>query len=294
VGRYDIRRRTVLEIGCGKGDFLTRLCEVGDNRGIGIDPGYVFGRGKEDPRVEFIKDFYDHRYAHLQADVIACRHTLEHIPAVGPFVRDLRKTLGDRTDTLVFFEVPDVGRVLREGAFWDIYYEHCSYFTPGSLARLFRASSFEVLDLWLDYDQQYIMLMARPTADPTQPRLPLEDDAADTAAAVGVFQQRCREQVLQWQDHASRNAGSIAVWGSGSKGVAFLTTLKLVEQAPWVVDINPYRQGKFMPGTGQKILAPWQLIDLRPQEVVIMNPVYREEIRRDLERMGLCPTLKCL
>ena len=44
---------------------------------------------------------------------------------------------------MVFFELPDTERVLTEAAFWDIYYEHCSYFTPGSLARLFRRTGFE-------------------------------------------------------------------------------------------------------------------------------------------------------
>src|SRR5690606_5558175 len=63
---------------------------------------------------------------------------------------------------LVLFEVPDVGRILRERAFWDIYYEHCSYFTAGSLAGLFRRVGFEVLDVEHAFGGQYLLLLARP------------------------------------------------------------------------------------------------------------------------------------
>ena len=68
-----------------------------------------------------------------------CRHTLEHIAPTGRFLRTIRNVIGDRSDTVVLFELPDAVRILREGAFWDINYEHCSYFSPGSLSRLFRA-----------------------------------------------------------------------------------------------------------------------------------------------------------
>ena len=65
---------------------------------------------------------------------------------VGEFIATIRRSIGERPDTVVFFQIPNARYVLCDVAFWDIYYEHCSYFTPGSLARLFRRSGFEVLD----------------------------------------------------------------------------------------------------------------------------------------------------
>jgi len=64
--------------------------------------------------------------------------TLEHIADTADFIKMVRGSLQDSPSTDVFFQVPDVLRVLEEEAFWDIYYEHCSYFSIGSLARLFR------------------------------------------------------------------------------------------------------------------------------------------------------------
>lgn len=290
VDKYDIRNKDVLEIGCGKGEFLTRLCEAGSNRGVGIDPSYVPGRSSEgsNPDITFIRDFYSENYADLNADFIVCRHTLEHIAPVGRFIRNLRQTIGSRTDTLVFFEVPDVMRMLGEGAFWDIYYEHCSYFSVGSLARLFRQNAFDLLEVSLDFDDQYIMLVARPTSTATLPELPGEDDLGQIEQSVETFRQSCQERIGKWRRFMSTSGGRKTVaWGSGSKGVAFLSTLKLGQEVPYVVDINKYRQGKFMPATGQRIVAPDFLATFRPDDVIVMNPIYCGEIQADLQNLGI-------
>ncbi len=292
VTDYAVRERTVLEIGCGKGEFLVGLCEAGNNRGIGIDPGYRPERTSSPAaeRIEFIQDFYDERYAHLDADIVVCRHTLEHIAPTRAFLTALRSNLERRPDALVFFELPETLRVLREGAFWDFYHEHCSYFTPGSLARLFRQTGFDLLELSLDYDDQYIVLVARPASGPTAPALSLEHDLAETASAVSAFPARCAERMEYWRNEIAESVAAgrgVVLWGSGSKGVAFLTTLGGLPEVNAVVDINPHKHGKAMPGTGHPIVGPEELEVLAPGLVIAMNPVYREEIQRDLDRLGL-------
>ena len=154
--------KTVLEIGCGRGDFLAEVVALADCAGVGIDPGLRAGRldRPEAKRLDFISDYFSAEYANVDCDVVVCRHTLEHIGPVADFLTDVRATIADRDGAAVFFEIPDVGRVLREGAFWDIYYEHCSYFTPGAQARLFRQEGFAVTELRLVYDDQYIILFA--------------------------------------------------------------------------------------------------------------------------------------
>jgi SAM-dependent methyltransferase len=298
VDRYDLAGKDVLEIGCGKGEFLLLMCELTGGRGIGIDPAIVFDRVSSPAadRVTFIKDLYDERYADLAGDAVVCRHTLEHIHPVADFLRMIRRSLDSRPDTVVLFELPDVLRVLRESAFWDIYYEHCSYFTPGSLARLFRASGFEVLAVELDYDDQYILVEAVPGGDGRAP-LPLEERPEEVAQAVTGFTRNLaavRERSGTELRSVRSRDGKIAVWGSGSKGVAFLTTLGLGDEVSVVVDINPYKQGKYMAGTGHEIVAPAALRALQPDLVVAMNPVYLEEIQRELDRLGLDARLEAV
>ena len=292
VERYGLRDKTVLEIGCGNGEFIALMCELGPMTGIGIDPAFRPERGPKglEDRLRFIQDFYSEAYTHLRCDVVCCRHTLEHIGPAHRFMAMIRRTLNGQDAPLVFFEVPDVLRVLEEGAFWDLYYEHCSYFTAGSLARLFRATGFRIHELSLDYDDQYIVLNAYPADQPPEPAEPLERDLDQISRAVTRFSEVCSRVQGRWMDRlhkASARGGRVVLWGSGSKAVAFLTTLGITDPIRYVVDINPNKHGKYMPGTGQEIVGPAFLKDYRPDLVIAMNPIYRHEIQRDLDRLDV-------
>ena len=291
-----ISGKQVLEIGCGKGEFLRELCAAGGATGLGIDPGYRAdaGRGTEGAELQFIVDRFGPAYRHLTSDMVLCRHTLEHISKVSDFIGLIREMIADRKDTEVVFETPDAKRVLDEGAFWDIYYEHCSYFSPGTHARLFRQHGFDVTELKLVYDGQYIVQYARPADGPTEPRLPLEEDIATMQALVSDFPARVTARQQRWRD-AIRNAAKagdrVALWGGGSKAVSFVTTLKLGPEIAAVVDINPYKQGKFLPGTGHCVIAPEELKPSPPDLVVVMNPIYLGEVTRALHDLGLAPEI---
>ena len=291
---------TALEIGCGKGEFLVGLCERSGCSGIGVDPGYRPERTRSSaaPRMTFIRDLYGPRYAHLQADYVCCRHTLEHIAPVLDFVRLVRETIGKRRHVNVFFELPDMERVLEQGAFWDIYYEHCTYFTRGSLARLFRAAQFDVHRLYKAYDDQYLMLEAQPAPGVTDALLPQEDDLPTVAALVARFERQVGERLQSLSEVLAQHRARghrLAIWGSGSKCVSLIGSLNL-SQGPGselvaVVDINPHRHGKFLAGSGIEIVSPDALRTLRPEVVLVMNGIYTEEIRHDLAARSLQPEL---
>jgi len=290
--KYGLRDKAMLEIGCGKGEFLTELCEISGGSGIGIDPSYRPERNTSEAaeRIEFIVDFYSEKYTHLRADYITCRHTLEHIQPVESFMRMVRSTVDDKPEAVLFFELPGGERVLREKAFWDIYYEHCTYFTLGSLARLFRRTGFQLLDLYEGYGDQYLMIEAQP-GDPTQgARFPEEDDLAETLADVESFRAGIGQKfkTLRQDLHDVTDRGGKAVlWGSGSKAVSYLNTLGIQGELEYVVDINPHKHGKFLAGTGHEIVGPEFLRTYQPDAVIVMNSIYLDEIRRNCAELGI-------
>ncbi|HMB96340.1 MAG TPA: class I SAM-dependent methyltransferase, partial [Tepidisphaeraceae bacterium] len=292
IEKYHLRGKTILEVGCGKGDFLSLMCEVGDCRGIGIDPSYQPSRTSEKlkDRLRFIVDHYSEKYTNIEADVIMCRHTLEHIGPTLDFVKMIRRAIGQRKDMLVLFELPDVTRVLKEFAFWDVYYEHCSYFSPGSLARVFRAAGFDLLELGRDYGDQYLLLAGKPTDAPTKPSLPLENDLDEMRNLAAAFKKKVSPSIAGWRDMiltAKAEKKKVVLWSALSKAVSFLTTTKVGDAIEYGVDINPQRQGRFLPVTGQQIVEPKFLATYKPDYVILMNPIYVPEVKADLAKMGV-------
>lgn len=295
ISKFDLHNKEIIEIGCDKGDFITMLCEMGSNSGIGFDPAYVPGRHPSEAaeRIRFVVDFYGEKYSDESADFVCCKMTLEHIPNTAEFIQTVRRSVGDKEST-IFFQIPNADYVLDELAFWDVYYEHCSYFTAVSLTYLFESSGFGVQSTWTDYDDQYLMIEALPKtmSDEVQ-----ADQAGveETKNKVAAFETAVFNLRQQWQekiDQFRQNRQKFVLWGGGSKGVAFLTTLGLtLDDIQYVVDINPIKTGTFMAGTGQEIVAPDFLKSYQPDVVIIMNPVYTQEINDDLKKMGLAPEI---
>ncbi len=297
VERYHLRNKKVLEIGTGKGEFLTLLCEIGNNHGVGFDPVYDEKRtiSPAKDRMTFIKEFYSEQYAHVQADFVCCKMTLEHIVSPLTFMQMIRKALGTQTDTRVFFQIPEVTKILKEGAFWDLYYEHCSYFSPVSLEGLFRRAGFVVNEVWTEYDDQYLMIDAFPSAESQRDVTPADRGRVlDLHDTVRRFATDVTRQTGEWNDYMRaqvKEGRRMVIWGAGSKGVGFLTSMQMRQEIRYAVDVNPHKHGTFLAGTGQEIVPPEFLRTYRPDIVFIMNPIYRNEIDATLRELGVVAEL---
>jgi len=291
---YDLKGKHTLEIGCGKGEFLEELNRQTETECLGVDPGFIPERlpGAHGRPIEFQREYFDPATIAKTPDFVVCRHTLEHIPSVGQFMGDIAEVLKGREDAGSVFELPDVMRGLDDDAFWDISFEHCCYFTLGSHARLFHRNGMDVTKLYLAYDDQYIIQSAEPAAG--RPVLDNVDDLDRARDLAAKFPAKVAEIRAYWTDFVkTRHAAGkrVAIWGGGSKGVSFLTTNGLGEEVAQVIDINPHKQGKFLPVTGHCVTGPAALKDTPPDTVIVMNPIYLPEIGADLAKLGLSPEL---
>jgi hypothetical protein len=297
VARYGLDGRTVIELGCGKGEFMEEMLDAGVGHAIGVDPALRLDRVPPAARARgtWVPGRFPNDFPELDAAAVICRHTLEHIAPVGGWMRSVRAAIGRREDTVVLFEVPDVLPILKRGAFWDLYYEHCSYFCSDSLEALFRQCGFEPLDIYRTFDDQYLVIEARPS---TTSRRPDFDRQPLSVSASASFATSYDQLVKSWRSRLRRDSsagGPTVIWGASSKAVGFLTALgpDAVHIAA-AVDINPHKQGSYLPGTGHLIAPPKQLIDMAPALVIAMNPTYLHEIYTELAQLGVVTSLEAV
>jgi hypothetical protein len=286
IQRHDLRGKTIIEIACGQGDFLELLCTLGGNKGIGFDPGHRPGRGPcvGAGELTFIQGYYSDAYCDYAADLICCRHALEHIHRPGGLLAMLRRVIGER-DTALYFEVPNARFTLEDLGIWDLIYEHCGYFSEASLRRVFERHGFRVDGIETVFGGQFLGLHAHPGEGPV-PR----DSGMDLAPLVARFARNYAEKVGRWRERllGMRERGRRAVlWGAGSKGVTFMNLLAVGDEIECLIDLNPHKHGRFIPGTGHEVRSPESVAATKPDAVIVMNPLYREEIDADLRRMGL-------
>lgn len=295
ITKYDLHNKTIIEIGCGKGEFLALLCEKNQNYGFGFDPAFVSGRipGETPSSITFIKDYYSEKYAHFKGDFYCCKMTLEHIPNTFEFINMIRKCIGDNLNAKVYFLLPDAEKIYNELGFWDIFYEHCSYFSLGSLSHLFLKAGFGIIEIGKEFGDQYLMIEAEcQKAAKQNPNA--DQELKSISNAVNFFEKNVNDSINKWREllgQYKEEGKKTVLWGAGSKGVSFLSTLGIVEEVKYAVDINPNKRGKYIAGSGQEIVEPAFLLTYKPDIVIIMNPIYTGEIRNELNKMGLDPLI---
>ncbi len=295
--------RTVLEIGCGKGEFLVAMCRGGRrarhrHRSRCRIPSAV--ERQRPTGIEWITDFYSEallapgrRRRRLPPHARA--HPARAATSCGPS----GAAIGDRTDTVVLFELPDVRRVLEEVAFWDVYYEHCSYFSAGSLARLFRshrlrrprprASTTTTSTSWSRHGRRTTPALRR---DPLRPRgRPRRSSSRRPSTSADGYRDHDRAPGRPSSRPCGPAEAGRSSGGPAPRASPTCRRSAAIHAIEFAVDINPHKHGMFMAGTGQEIVAPEFLTTYRPELVVVMNPIYVDEIRAHLDRLGLTPRL---
>lgn len=290
VDRYGIRDGDVVEIGSGKGDFLRLLCDKGGNRGWGYDPTYTGEQAGHDERVTFVAEYFTGEMS-VVPDLVCSRHVLEHLVDPAPLFESVRRSAED--STILYVEVPDAGYVLTPPGLWDLIYPHVGYYTTAALRHVVARSGFEPLEVGTSFGGQYLWVEARATGTSAAairvPEPPADEVEATLASADG-FAELHRKTIASWAEQlgdAHRTRQHVALWGAGTKGATFLNVVPGAADVHAVVDVNPRKHGRFIPGTGHQVVGPEALVDDPPDVVLVMNNVYEDEIRRSLAGLGL-------
>ena len=285
-----IRNATIVEVGCGKGDFLRMLAgRDPGNRGVGFDPSYLGPAIAVDGRIRFERHFYDATTAPADADAVVCRHVIEHVPRPVELLQAIRQPL-QRPDALVFFETPCVEWILANHVVWDFFYEHCSYFSAASLTYAFDLAGFDVDSVSHVFGNQYLWAEARMKGATGGGTSRGAARARQVVELAKIYAEREAEIVTELRERIMdfASTGPVAIWGAAAKGT---TLANLVDPdgtlLTCIIDINPNKQGKFLPGSGHPIVGPREASRLGVRTALVTNVNYFEENRRILQQHGL-------
>lgn len=250
-----IGRSGLVEVGCGKGYFLEILSEGGFDI-TGFDPTYE----GESPRV---KRHYFEPGVGITAQALILRHVLEHIQNPLQFLQNLRMANGGTG--LIYIEVPCFDWICEHRAWFDIFYEHANYFRLVDFKRMFG----RIIESGRIFSGQYLYVVA----DLASLKTP-QFSGTDSLVFPGDFLRNLA---------GDATGGISAVWGGASKGVIFsVLRERLGHPVELVIDINPAKQGKFLPATGLKVLSPDEGLARLPigSTIHVMNSNYLEEIKQ--------------
>lgn len=260
VGR-SMGRSSLVEVGCGKGYFLEMLS--GDGFEItGFDPTYE----GENPRV--LRQYFQTGVG-IRASGLILRHVLEHIQDPYGFLFQLKEANGGGK---IYIEVPCFDWIREHRAWFDIFYEHVNYFRLADFQRMFGT----VIESGRLFGDQYLFVVAE-LATLRAPRIDLRDRARLPADFT-----RSLPAPNSAQPNRRIRRRSV-IWGGASKGVTFaLLKERAGQPVDAVIDINPAKQGKFLPATGLLVQSPTEVLATLPigSEIYVMNSNYLEEVKR--------------
>ena len=230
----------------------------------GYDPTY------EGTNSRIIKEYFSSEYSGIEADVIILRHTMEHISNPFSFLHTIAQANNYRGK--IFIEVPTFNWIESKNAFWDIFYEHCNYFTLSTLQNLFTKSVGGHF-----FNGQYIYVIADL------------GDVKDSLDIVPVkpYEVKFSDKIKQY-DQLISGLNNVAIWGVGAKGSTFLNLLdKDCTKIKCVVDINPKKQHRYVGGTGHYIIKPEELAAEGIENIIVMNINYIDEIKAITEPLNI-------
>ncbi len=251
----NIGYKKIIEVGCGKGHFLEMLLAKGFDV-TGYDPTY------QGSNPDVVKEYFMPGLG-IRADGFILRHGLEHVQDPVSFLKFLQEANGGTGK--IYIEVPCFDWICEHRTWFDIFYEHVNYFRLSDFHRIFG----NIYESGKIFGGQYLYVVADIGS--------IQVPSFDSKQTVNF-----PDDFLSSLDKVQEGSEEIAVWGGASKGVIFgLLSERAGLPVKTVIDINPAKQGNFLPATGIKVQSPVDALSKLPfrSTILVMNSNYLEEIK---------------
>jgi SAM-dependent methyltransferase len=265
---------------------------------LGIEPAANVAAAAEAIGVRSLVRFFDRELGGQladegkQADLVVANNVLAQVPDLNGFLAGVRKIL--RPEGVLTIEFPHLVRLLDGNQFDTIYHEHFSYFSLMALEHMLsvhRLRVFDVEELWTHGGSLRVYCCRTESVRPEERNVAsirAAEEAAGlrdmaTYAAFAARTQETKFRLLELLIRLKRQGHRIVGYGAPGKGNTLLNYCGIrTDFVDFTVDRNPYKQGRFLPGTRIPVLAPEHISEIRPDYVLILPWNLKDEIMRQL------------
>jgi SAM-dependent methyltransferase len=287
IDRFDLDESScVMEVAANDGYLLQYVLEAGIPC-YGVEPTASTAAAARDRGIDIVEEFFGVELGRRlasegrRADLTAANNVLAHVPDINDFVGGFAEVLNP--DGVSTFEFPHLAVLVDECLFDTIYHEHYSYLSLLTVERIFAANGLSVFDVErlsthggsLRVYAQRADTGSRPVTEAVHQLLAEERaKGVDSVDYYAGFQQRVdaiRAGLLAFLDQAEQDGKSVAAYGAAAKGNTLLNYSRVgADRVSFVVDANPHKQNKYLPGSHIPIVAEEHLRSDKPDYVLIL------------------------
>lgn len=300
ISRFELTpAQRVVEVATNDG-YLLQYVQAAGLPCYGIEPTASTARAARDKGLSVVEDFFGRSLARRladegqQADLMVANNVLAHVPDINDFVAGfplLLTPVGVAT-----FEFPHLLNLVQQNQFDTVYHEHYSYLSLTAVERIFRRQGLAVFDVEslpthggsLRVYAQRIDTGQRPVEPHVAEMLAREDTAGirqrDFYAGLQQRAEGIKHALLNFLIDAKRRGRKVGAYGAAAKGNTLLNFAGVrPDLLPYVVDLNPAKQGKLMPGSRIPIVAEQHLLEDKPDYVLLLPWNLRDELIHQLD-----------
>ena len=288
----------VLEIASNDGYLLRNFVGKGIPA-LGIEPAANVARAAEEIGVPTIVEFFGEESArrmvgeHGRFDLVIGNNVLAQVPDLNDFVAGMKIALAPHG--VITMEFPHLMRLMNENQFDTIYHEHFSYFSLLSTEKIFSAHGLTLFDVEeIPTHGGSLRIYARHTLDESKPesdrlmklRQREKEEGFDQIERYHSFGEQVIEtkrKLLEFLIRARNEGRTVAGYGAPGKGNTLLNYCGIrTDFLDYTVDRNPYKQGKYLPGTHIPIFSPDRINETKPDYVLILPWNFKHEIMQQM------------